>query len=26
LDDDLHRKLISDYIDNLPASGGAPNA
>jgi F-type H+-transporting ATPase subunit b len=26
LDDDLHRKLINDYIDNLPTSGGAPNA
>jgi len=26
LDDDLHRKLITDYIDNLPNSGGAPNA
>lgn len=26
LDDDMHRKLISDYIDSLPASGGAPNA
>ncbi len=26
LDDDLHRKLISDYIDNLPTSGGAPHA
>ncbi len=26
LDDDLHRKLISEYIENLPASGGAPNA
>lgn len=26
LDDDLHRKLIIDYIDNLPTSGGAPHA
>lgn len=26
LDDDVHRKLIADYIDNLPSSGGAPNA
>ncbi len=26
LDDDLHRKLISDYIDNLNPDGGATNA
>ncbi len=26
LDDDLHRKLIADYIDDLPANGGAPHA
>ncbi len=26
LDDDLHRTLIADYIDNLPTSGGAPHA
>lgn len=26
LDDDLHRKLITDYIENLPSSGGATNA
>ncbi len=26
LDDDLHRKLISEYIDNLNPDGGATNA
>jgi len=26
LDDDLHRKLISDYIDSLNPDGGATNA
>ncbi len=26
MDDDMHRKLITEYIDNLGSDGGAPNA
>ena len=26
LDDDLHRKLIQEYIENLPQTGESPNA